>query len=102
MPEATDDPLGVEAFRHERLAERRMVKMPGKRRNKETPRRQPPEFLPSEGELSPITADAVAAGEPMAESRFVGGDFSGRKLPGLMAKNSIIEGVSLSGCEIPP
>jgi uncharacterized protein YjbI with pentapeptide repeats len=75
--------------------------MPAKRRNNKTPRRTPPDLLPSADDLSPVTGDAVVAGEPIAESRLVGADFSGLKLVGLTAKNSIFEGVCLSACVIP-
>jgi len=75
--------------------------MPAKRRNDETPQRKPPVFEPAGDELDTIGADAVLAGEPIVESRLVGADLSGRKLVGLVAKYAILEGVSLSACEIP-
>jgi uncharacterized protein YjbI with pentapeptide repeats len=75
--------------------------MPVKRHRDEVPQRKPPYLQPGADDLAPVSADAVVAGEPIVESRLVGADLSGRKLAVFVAKNAILEGVSLSACDIP-
>jgi uncharacterized protein YjbI with pentapeptide repeats len=70
-----------------------------RRRNELAPRR-PPENLPSLVDLTPVIDEIVLAGLPLEESYAQNIELSGRKIPSLVAWNSLFDRVSFASCEI--
>jgi uncharacterized protein YjbI with pentapeptide repeats len=70
-----------------------------RRRNELAPRR-PPENLPSLVDLTPVIDEMVLSGMPLEESLAQNIELSERKIPSLVAWNSLFDRVSFASCEI--
>jgi uncharacterized protein YjbI with pentapeptide repeats len=71
-----------------------------KRRKDASVTRVPPENLLGKDDLTPVDAERLLAGEPIEECLIQEIDLSGRRIPSLIALNSILDHVSFASSRI--
>jgi uncharacterized protein YjbI with pentapeptide repeats len=71
-----------------------------KPRKNESATRVPPENIPEKEDLTPVDAERLLAGEPIEECLIQEIDFSGKRVPSMIASNSIFDHVSFANSQI--